>query len=354
MPGFEYKKIIVFGPNWVGDAVMATPMVSCLRDSFPAAHITLVTKAYLYDIWKMNPGLDETICFDLPPTPLAPEYSSMVRWLKAEKFEAAIILPHYLRHALLAFLAGIPLRIGYSVRNRRALLSNPLAYSDELRKKHMVVNYCDFLEPLGVHANLKGLLFKIEPYAGKRAEEIISSYSMIEKPRFIGLAPCARYGPAKRWPIAYYAKLAKMIRARFGVKIIVFTSLQDQEETSLLKELIADDGIFFEDHQPLGVVAALISRCKLLVGNDSGLLHIAAAVGTKTVGIFGSTSPVWTRPYGEGHIVLKKDLSCGPCFKQKCDNATYLCLNSISVEEVMAAVASQITCSQEDDCVQYA
>jgi len=335
------EKILVISPNWVGDAVMAIPMVSLLRKEFSLAHIAILTKSYLGDIWKSNAAVNEIICFDSTDSVFYGNFYPMVHRLGRGKFNTAIILSHYASHAALTFFAGIPVRIGYAVRHRKIFLTHPFPYSSAVRTKHMVENYIDFLLPLGIRSDPQSLVMRLETSAKESAARILAEKGISINDTIIGVAPGARFGPAKRWPAEYYFQLLRTIGEDWNIKTAVFTGPADQEIARQLKEHAGKNILFFDGVQSLTTVAALVARCTVLVSNDSGLIHIAAAVGTKTVGIYCSTSPVWTRPYGEGHIILSSDVPCRPCFNESCRDGSYRCLHAVGVQDVVAAVHKQ-------------
>lgn len=336
------RKFVIFSPNWIGDAVMATPMVSALRQAFPDAHIALVTNAYVRDIWQHNPMINEIICFDLPPTLLAQSSRAMIGRLTGAGFDTALILSHYARHAALAFFARIPVRIGYNVRRRRVFLTHSLCYSDDLKKRHMVENYFDFLRSLGIRATPGPLIVRVDESARQRAREFLIVHGITMSNLLVGIAPGACFGPAKRWPVSYYGALIKSLIENFDAQVLVFTGSRDRAVSDGLKKYNNAKTFYCDKTESLAEVAALIACCGVCISNDSGLMHVAAAMGVRTVGIFGSTSPQWTQPYGVGHCVVRSNALCSPCFRSICVTGTYECLHSIRVQDVVAAFRKQL------------
>lgn len=338
----KIKKILIFGPNWVGDAIMSTPMVSSLKKVFPDAIIIMVVKPYVYSLWKTNTSIDEIWTFKAPKVFNIFAYLKLFWRIKKYHFDLTIILPHYFRYAFLALLSGINYRIGYNVRHRGIFLTHSLDYNHNLRKKHMVENYSDILRVMAIEPENKRLTLTIDFNNQIKAKEILEENNINSEDLVIGLAPGAIYGPAKRWPKERYAEIADKIINEYQAKVIIFIGPMERALGYEIEKIMFNKPIILNCDDSLLGTAALIKRCNLFITNDSGLMHIAAAVKTKIIAIFGSTSSDWTGPYGNGHIVVKKPIVCSPCFKRKCQFKTYDCLKSISIEAVLGAVDIQL------------
>lgn len=333
------NKILIFGPNWIGDTIMSTPLVSALKESLPKAHITIAIKPYLSPLWKNNPYINE-----IWEVKMAPKYRLLTYWglfkrIKKEKFDLAIVLPHCLRYVLISFLARVPGRIGYDISGlRRRFLTHSLPYTQDLRKEHMVKNYLNILKLIGIKPKEKELILNIDYDSQKAAENTLRDKGIKSDDLIIGIAPGATYGKTKRWSEYKFAELANSIAKRYLAKIIVFISPDEKKLSYKIKKLLNKQSIILDSNCSLPEIASLIKRCRLFISNDSGLMHIASALGVKVIAIFGSSSPLWTAPYGSGHTVIKKELSCSPCFKKKCPYSNYKCLESVETEEVLTQI----------------
>ena len=336
------KKILIFGPNWVGDTIMSTPLVSSLRTSLTQADITVAAKTYLLPLWKMNPDINRIWEIKAVKKYDAFFYFKLLQKIKKQKFDLVIILPHCLRYALISLLANIPYRIGYSIGIRGLFLSDSLTYTQKLRKNHMVENYLNLLELIGIKPSKKKLTLDINPNTHKAVDNIFIKNGLKSGDLIIGLAPGAAYGRAKRWPKDKYAGLAAEIIKKHKAKVIIFIGPEEKKFADEFKSLTSNLPLIFVDNSSLLEVSAIIKYCLLFIGNDSGLIHIANAIGVNTIAIFGSTSPQWTRPYGKNSIIIKKELDCSPCFKKSCPYDTYKCLESIEVKEVLRHISSQL------------
>ena len=358
------RRILVRGVNWLGDAVMTTPALLRLREKFPGAHIALLTPAKLRELWLNQPTVDEVI-------PFAPGEGiwSIGGKLRAGKYDLALVLPNSPRSALEVFLAGIPQRIGYQRPWRNLLLTqaiaprigvvkmqkrSPAAIHDLIRKpkpqitppasSHQIHEYLHLAARVGASPEPLEPQISVAPGEVEAAKRKFGLEN-ITQPVF-GLNPGAEYGPAKRWPIENFIAAARGIQQRTNCIWLLFGGSGDVE----LAERIAA-----EIHPPsslphpqnlagrtsLRELMSLLKVCRVLLTNDTGPMHVAAALGTPVVVPFGSTSPELTGPGLQGdsrHRLLKSDAPCSPCFLRECP-IDFRCMNSISVARVVEAVS---------------
>jgi heptosyltransferase-2 len=340
----QVLNILIRVPNWLGDSMMSTAAVSAVRKMFPKAELTILAKTVFLDFWKNFPGVDHVIVLQDG----IGSFWRNVSKLKAGSFDAAVILPTSFSAAFLSFAAEIPERIGWGGEGRDLFLTRVVPHPDP-RKTHLVLEYLDLVRQ-GLDGSLDGmkkikLACEVAPEDEKGLKRVWSDMGVPEKKSYIALAPGATYGPAKRWPLPYWEDLiSRLLRERTESLLI----LGGLEEEAYLRPLL--EGKDSQDASRLhllagrttpSILAAMLSRCKLLVTNDTGPMHVAAAVGTPTVALFGSTSPTWTRPFGLGHEVIYKHLECSPCFQKTCPIG-YKCLHAIAVEEVYRAVQKKL------------
>ena len=355
------RRILVRGTNWLGDAVMTTPALLRLREKFPDAHITLLTPEKLRKLWLHHPTVNETISF-------APgeSFFSISTKLRAGKFELALVLPNSPRSAIEVFFAGIPQRIGYARPWRNFFLTQSIAPRTEvvkMRKRsvgeihnlirapkpqtlpppssHQIYEYLHLTATLGANPEpLAPQLFvtpeEIQPVKKKFALE------KIDGPIF-GLNPGAEYGPAKRWPVEKFIAAAKEIQQRTNCTWILFGGKGDLQLSERIESEIQNSKFKIQNfcgQTSLRELMALLKLCRVLLTNDTGPMHVAAALGTPVVVPFGSTSPELTGPGLPGdtrHHLLKSDAPCSPCFLRECP-IDFRCMNGISVECVVETV----------------
>ncbi len=335
--------ILVRVPNWLGDTMMATPAVGEVKKIFPKARVTVLAKPTFADFWRSFPGVEDVIVLHRG---LAGFWGTVSR-IKQGSFDLALVLPTSFSSAFMVFAAEIPSRIGWGGEGRNLFLTQVVPHPEE-RQKHLVWEYLDLVRH-GLEKPLASKIFKLlSPVgdgAGKGRENIFKMMGVKEQKGLIAMSPGAAYGPAKRWPLPYWREvICGLLKVR-KESILILGGL---EEEDYLKGLL--EGLEPEEttriHWLVGrttplILADILTRCKLLVTNDTGPMHVAAAVGTPTVALFGSTSPTWTRPFGLGHEVIYHQVECSPCFQKSCPIG-YLCLNAISTKEVLAAVLAKL------------
>jgi lipopolysaccharide heptosyltransferase II len=335
--------LLVRPPNWLGDTLMATASVAAIRRWFPKARLTLLAGRSFRDFWEDFPGVDETIVLEKGFF----GFWRTVERLRTGGFDSALVLPRSFSSAFMVFAAGIPERIGWGGEGLDFLLTRAVP-GDETRKEHLVFEYLELARRgLGLARPPAGkvrLVCPVTPEAERELGELFEAQGVPRGP-YIGLAPGATYGPAKRWPLAYWKRLISRLLGEGRACLLILGGREEEEYLRPLLEGIGPGGgkrlQLLAGKTAPSVLAALLSRCELLVTNDTGPMHVAAAVGTPTVALFGSTSPRWTGPFGDGHEVVFHPVDCNPCFQRTCPIG-YICLNGITVEEVHRAVLHRL------------
>jgi heptosyltransferase-2 len=332
--------ILVRVPNWLGDTVMATPAVSAVRKIFPRSRLTILAREAFASFWRDFPGIDHVLTLGSQDRGLY-GFSKKAAEIRKQGFDTALILPVSFSSAFLAFLAGIPVRIGWSGEGRDLFLSHIIERSQE-RKKHLVLEYIELVQRAFGKAPVKETVRLMAPRLQSAQKETRKLFGRTPRPKsWIALAPGATYGPGKRWPLAHWMELVKRLLAKRKESLLI---LSGQEEAGYLEPLVQtipqtqkNRVISLVGRTTPLQLAAVLKNCRLLITNDTGPMHLAAAVGTPTVALFGSSSPVWTGPFGKGHQVIYKHVECSPCFQKTCPIG-YKCLTGISVDEVFRAV----------------
>jgi len=333
------ENILIRGVNWIGDAVITLPAIRAIRRAFPGARISLLVRPWVYEIFRRNPYIDEIILYDTGRLKLVKE-------LRKRRFDMAILLQNAFDAALITWLAGIPERIGYKRDMRGPLLTHAVPVEKSTEKRHQVYYYLDLLSSIGIKAEDEQpylhLLYEEREHARGILKEAFGDDN--ESP-VIGINPGATYGPAKRWPAGRFAELASRIIKEFNARIVIFG---DESELSIADEIVQKIKSRTPDSESqildmsgktdLRELASLISACDVFVTNDTGPMHIASALLVPTVAIFGSTDHRATAPFGEGHRVITKNLTCSPCLKRECPEGHLRCMTEITVDEVLNAI----------------
>lgn len=336
----EVSRILIRGVNWVGDTVLSYPVVQQMKAVFPHSHLAILTPDYLVDLWKTFPYVDEIIPFrHKKGFDSLQEELHLSLSLRKKDFDLALILPRSFRSAFSAFVARIPIRIGYQDEGRSLFLTHRMHRSEEVLRVHRVHYYMKLIEALGREEGSPVPRIFLREEDRRWAERTLGDLGSLDGRTLIGMNPGAAYGAAKCWSPARFGQLGKNLSAR-GT-ILLFGR---EGERPVADEILRDSGgrgVDFTGKTGLLQLAALLERCQILVTNDTGTMHMAAAVGTPVVALFGSTDPSATGPLGEGHVVVRKEVPCSPCLKRICPT-DHRCMAMITVEEVEEIVTARL------------
>lgn len=340
----DLRKILVRSTNWIGDAVMTTPAIRTIRRSFPQAEITLLALPWVADLFDASPRVDRILRYERPGRHggLAGKLR-LARELRREGFDGAILLQNAFEAALITALAGIPVRGGYTTDGRGLLLTHGVRRSETIRRRHQVHYYQEMLRGLGYEPGPDELELAVAPAAGSWARALLREKGA-DGARLIGLNPGAAYGPAKRWPPDKFGALAHELLRDPRLVLLIFGTEADREAAAAISACAGDERRVLDltGQTTLAQAVALISRCRVFVTNDSGLMHVAAALNIPLVAIFGSTDPVATGPFSPRAMVVRSELPCSPCLETHCPKGHLQCMEGIFVDEVLAAAQAQL------------
>jgi len=332
------NRILIRGVNWVGDTVLSYPAVQQLKTFFPKSHLAVLVPSYLVDLWKTFPYVDEIIPFQKKAgIGSLWEDLNLSQSLKERNFGLAVILPRSFRSALHIFLARIPIRVGYRGEWRSLFLTHGIHRTQEVLRGHRVYYYQKLIEPFGTIESPPSPQIFLREEDRKWADRMLQDLGLPEGKPLIGMNPAATYGLAKCWEPGRFGELGRKLVDHWGAKILLFGKEGERPIVYGILRHLNGKGIDLTGKTGLLQLAALLERCTLLVTNDTGTMHVAAAVGTPVVALFGSTLPLTTGPWGEGHVVIKKDISCSPCWKRVCPT-DHQCMEQITVDEVEGVV----------------
>ncbi len=324
------KTILVRMPNWIGDLVMATPVLTDLRNAFPNASITAMCRRPICELLKEDASIDELFCFTKPENKfLRREPRDIIAKIEQGKFDTVILLTNSFSSAWWCRLGKIPRRIGYPDHFRRLLLTDPVPRPKE--KMHQVDLYKRLLEPLGVERSKTCPRLFVTETEVSESKELLYQRGYSKGKRLIGINPGAAYGSAKCWPPERFRALAVDLLTE---GFVVFFG--DSSTLGLVKEIckgLPPNVINLAGVTSLRELACIIKDCDLLITNDSGPMHVADAFGTPLIALFGSTDEEKTGPYRQKESVVNKHVPCSPCFKRVCP-IDFPCMKEISVEEV--------------------
>jgi len=339
----EFQKCLIIGPSWVGDMVMAQSLFIVLKQQNPTMQIDVMAPAWSNALLERMPEVSEV--FDMPlghgQLQLKQRYQ-LGKSLRHKHYDQAILLPNSLKSALVPFWASIPKRTGYIGEMRYGLLNDirklnkstlsmtvqrfaALAYA----KEHMLdAQYTDI-------KNIPVPCLNVQP---DKVSVALNKFQLNIKQPVLALCPGAEYGPAKQWPARHYAALAKKKLAQ-GWQIWIFGSQKDHAIGEQIKQLLEQQAVNLCGQTQLAEAIDLMSVSSAVVSNDSGLMHMGAALGVPVVGIYGSSDPGFTPPLGNNSAMVSFNLDCNPCFKRTCPLGHTNCLENLTPERVIDALA---------------
>lgn len=333
----DIKRVVVRGTNWVGDSVMTVPALRALRRVLPGAQITLAIRPGAKGLFSEADFVDELLLYDRRG---AWSVIPQIREWRRRQFDLAVLFQNAFEAALIPFLAGVSLRLGYATEARQALLTHPLALPEWRSSRHEVFYYLYLVTALEQLLFGTSSICERDPDAGleisaarkSEAKDLLRAYSVNETAAVVALCPGSINSRAKRWPAESYAKLAdRLIESQRQVLLI-----GSAEELNVAREVtkrMRRQPVVLTGKTTLDQITAVLSLVDLVVTNDTGPAHIAAALGRPTLVIFGPTNPATTRPFSPMAQVLRHPPECAPCMLRDCP-IDHRCLTAISVDEV--------------------
>lgn len=341
-------RILVISPNWIGDAVMAQPLLRLLRERYPKQPIDVLTPMRIAPVWRAVREVDTVIESSFASKKL----QWRLRWrcarqLRRRGYSAAYVLPNTFKFALIPWFARIPRRIGYRGELRYGLI-NVMHHDDPNAPRPMTSFYAALASAphMGALDSTHSFALpnpKLYVTAEQLAQALTRSGLSLDAP-LIALAPGAEFGSAKRWPPAYFAELAHLIRAAYPNAQIVLLGANGDKEIG--REVSANAA---HVHNLIGATKledaiALLSHVDALISNDSGLLHIAAAFNRPVLGLYGSTDPNHAPPLSDFAQSLSLRLACAPCRQRECPLGHHACMRQMTADKVWERLRAMLHC----------
>lgn len=337
----EIKKLLVRAPNWIGDAVMATPTLSALRERFREAEITLLAKPAVAALFEHHPDVDRVLIYRDPGAHSGvPGFFRLVRSLRRERFDSAFLFQNAFEAALLTALAGIPERAGYAADGRRFLLTRSLPKPDG--PIHQRDAYLSLMNLWGGALQARKPYLMVTADEKRRARERLESHGISGSDLLVGINPGAAYGSAKRWLPARFAAVADRLAERHGAKVLIFGGPAEAAVAEEVAGGMKRPRVILAGKTGVREAMALISECRLFITNDSGPMHIASAFGVPLVAVFGPTNPAATSPAGLRDRIVQNKVECAPCTHPDCP-IDHRCMEGISVEAVLNEAEKQLS-----------
>jgi heptosyltransferase-2 len=329
------RRILVRATNWVGDAVMSLPALEVVRENFPSSSITVLARPWVIPLFKNHPAVDAIIPFKKTQGYFEyfRELMRMAELIRNNGYDLAILFQNAFEAAFLAYLGRITFRVGYRGDGRGFLLTHGVVRTDEVLKVHQTEYYLALLEAMGWEGTSRDPHLYAAQEDMEKARRLLHAKGIVEGDCVIGLSPGALFGEAKRWPADRFARVGDWAAERWNARVIVLGSGNETDICEVLCSSMAHEPYNLCGQTSLGVAIGLVSHCSFFVTNDSGLMHIAAALGVPTLAVFGSTDPVATGPRGPKTSIVKHEIECAPCLKPECPT-DFRCMLSIEPEEV--------------------
>jgi lipopolysaccharide heptosyltransferase II len=346
-------RMVVRSPNWLGDAVMAVPAVRALKQGRPDLELTVLVPEKIADLWRQIPEVDRVL-----PLPPGGGILATAARLREEKFDAALLLPNSLRVGLEAWCAGIPRRVGVRGHSRSVFLNQLVGErrtggEGGPQARHHVYHYLHLARSIGAPGTTHFELGRDGFSPGDGAGDVGADRAWFDGKKRdedfqVAVCPGAEFGAAKRWFPERFAEVMRVVSETRRCRWHVVGVAKDQPVGERIEAAFASGAegrVCVENwmgRTSLRELIALLRRCRVLLTNDTGTMHLAAVLGVPTVAVFGSTDPAATGPLGEGHVVVRHEVPCGPCFLRECP-LDFACMEGVSVQEVVGAVQEKLT-----------
>lgn len=342
------KRILVRGPNWLGDAVMCEPALRGLRKLFPDAQIALLVKPAVADLFVGHPTLTRVLTYDSKGRHAGlPGKWALAGQLRRQGFDLAVLFQNAFEAAFLTFLAGVPRRYGYATDGRSLLLSDSVAAPDRHTLVHQVRYYWDLLKPLGLTGDPPAPELTVFPeeeeaMAGRFAKGGLTATDVV-----VGINPGSTYGGAKRWLPERFAevtdRLSHTIQESPGkqVSVVIFGAAGEEHLGQEIAARLQLPSLVLSGATTIRELMAALKRCTMLLTNDTGPMHIASAFQVPVVAIFGPTDWRTTSPFGNAHAIVRQPVDCAPCLLRECP-IDHRCMTRVTVDQVYEAATKQL------------
>ena len=343
------KRILVRGPNWLGDAVMCEPALRGLRKLFPDAQIALLVKPAVADLFAGHPALTRVLTYDTKGrhAGLSGKWA-LAGQLRRQGFDLAVLFQNAFEAAFLTYLAGVPRRYGYATDGRSLLLSDPVAAPDRRALVHQVRYYWDLLKPLGLTGDPSTPELVVFPEEEQAMARRFAQGGLSDTDVVVGINPGSTYGGAKRWLPERFAevteRLCRTVREsrEQQVSVVIFGAKGEEPLGQEIAARLSSRSLVLSGATTIRELMAAVKRCAILLTNDTGPMHIASSFQVPVVAIFGPTDWRTTSPFGSAHAIVRQPVDCAPCLLRECP-IDHRCMTGVTVEQVYEAATKQLS-----------
>lgn len=347
------SRILVRAPNWIGDAVMCEPALRGLRALFPKAEITLLAKPAVAELFIAYPGLDRGLVYNDRGihAGLSGKWT-LAGLLRRQRFDLAVLFQNAFEAALLTWLAGIRRRYGYVTDGRSFLLTDPVGVPDRTTLVHQVHYYWDLLKPLGVTGTPPVPALAVSADETRAMDERLTEIGVGREDLVVGVNPGSTYGGAKRWLPERYAEAALRVCRRLEeqhgrpVSVMILGAKGEEELGHSVADRLTVRSAVLSGRTNIRELMAATKRCTILLTNDTGPMHMAAAFGVPVVAVFGPTDWKTTAPYGQEASIVRQPVDCAPCLLRECP-IDHRCMTGVTVDMVTQAAVKQLQADKQ-------
>ena len=323
---------------------MSLPTIRAIRRNFPDAEISILAKPWVSPLFDNNPDIDHILLYDSVKRHGGlfgkPRLS---KDLREKRFDLAILMQNAFEAALITWMAGIPNRLGYNTDARTLLLTHPVKRNPEYKKIHQIDYYLGILEGASLKTYGKELSLIISDKERINANKILKNHGITGEYHIIGINPGAAYGNAKRWYPERFADLCKRLQNFCKADIIILGGPGEELLGREICSMIGKDCVSLCAKTSLREATALIEKFTLFITNDSGLMHIAAALDTRQIAIFGPTNQITTSPASLKSHIISVPTPCSPCLKPECPEKHHSCMKAVTVDIVYQAAINKLS-----------
>jgi heptosyltransferase-2 len=336
------KHILIRAANWVGDAVMSTPMIRAVRMNFPSAEVSILAKPWVAPVFENNPDIDHILIYDAGGCHRGWQGILRLSASLKNRFDMAVLVQNAFEAALISYLAGIPHRVGYDTDGRTLLLTHPVPMRARHKKRHQIDYYLGITQGISLKTCGRNMTLIVSQEERAAAERMLNAHAVITDGPVIGINPGAAYGSAKRWFPDRYGELCARVQERFCGKavILVFGGPGEESLGQQVCRMAGPGSINLCGKTTLREAVALIEQCRIFITNDSGLMHIASALDIPQIAIFGPTNHITTSPAGLHSHMARVPAPCSPCLKPECPLGHHQCMKSVTVDMVFEKALS--------------
>lgn len=333
------RNILVFALKRGGDTILSIPTFRAIKENLPKSRITVFANAYVKEILERVDYIDNIVSYEDGMSFF--QKTGLARELRHEQLDLAVDLTcdYTFEGALCTYLSGARYRVGYNTYARGFLFNRAVKHEGEAF--HVLDEILKIVKSLSMNTQDKSLKISASKEALRTTRQFLREGNVKDEDLLVGIHPGGYY-PTQRWMSERFADVADQVIKRYKARVILIGGPKDEELISQIKNNMKNRPLIFLN-QPVSNLLAIIQSCHLLICNNSGPLHMATALGTPTVSTMGPTIPERWWPHGQGHEVIRKNLSCMPCNEGFCRRKTLDCMQLITVEEVLEATDRQIS-----------